>query len=409
VDRQLADLENSREAKLTMDRRKFLRYGVATIPVGLGLLFRQNIFDVLKSLEAPKPGRFIFSPSMQRSGSNTLCSLIDLETLKVHDIEVPLSQAHSAVFDPKNPDRVFIFDATGPSACEVSLSRRRCERVLGNAEKNTFGGHGVFLGGTLFTGEARPNGEGRIVGRDSETLNIVSDFPTGGMYPHEIGLSPDKKYFVVMNEGGGKGDAYRFSNLTFVDVKTGMVYSHAESRIRGQKFRHFTISKNGDVCVAAKITEFDKKFSPAHAQDLFSRKEFRAAYEYTNSMMRYLPTPLYFFQKTGLAEFDVVPDAGIFQKMRDSNSIAINEEKNIIGVSHSGGHMVTFWDAAKRTEIQKHDFGDSVPRGIIYHPGQNCFFLHTMNHELFKFSDPLRPPERVADVRLLGFAHLTIV
>ena len=397
-----------------MSRRLFLLTGL-TVPIGLMLSCSRS---PLKGLDNPisraKPAlanssKYVFSPSGFPSGSNTICSILDLTTQEIFQIDIPLTQAHSAVFHPEDPDIAIIFDTLGPLACEVSISKRKCSRTFSPTAGNYFGGHGVFLSPEIFiSSEVKQGAEGRIIGRDFRTLTTVFDYASGGYSPHQIGLSADNKYIVAANEGvKGKIDPHGYSNISKIDVNNGKILEKISSENFSEKFRHFTLAKSGNICIAAKIIEMDKSFSISHLNELYKEHKFKEQYDYQNKMTHYMPTPAIFIPGNQVVAEYATPSEDLFIKMRDTNSICEDETRNIICLSHSLGNILSFWDANKKQPIHTTQT-DFAPRGIVFDSTRDCYFVHTIDQKIHRIDGKTLEPTKITSGSFLGSAHLTV-
>lgn len=106
-------------------------------------------------------------------------------------------------------------------------------------------------------------GQGVITVRNaqSNTYDILQEFPSYGAGPHEVTLSTDQNYMIVANGGiKTRPDTGRkklnldsmHSSLTFIERSTGKLMRHVylPEQQRYNSIRHLTVSKEGIVFAA---------------------------------------------------------------------------------------------------------------------------------------------------------------
>lgn len=126
-------------------------------------------------------------------------------------------------------------------------------------------GHSIYSldGEWLFTSESDyTTGKGKIVVRDSTSLNVVNIFPSYGIGPHEIKMLPDSHILVVANGGllthpdsGRKVlnlDSMD-SSLTYIDSRNGELISQHRVAETKASIRHFDIADDGTVAFGMQV------------------------------------------------------------------------------------------------------------------------------------------------------------
>ncbi len=154
-------------------------------------------------------------------------------------------------------------------------------------------GHACFSadGRVLLTTEADiKNGQGLIVLRDTDTWRVLSQFPSGGVGPHELAILPDGKTLVVANGGilthpkqGRKklNLSTMRSNLAYIDIACGKILGEFQTPEPKASIRHLAVADDGAVVFASqlqrdvaghdRIVPLGGVHRPAAAMHLFAR------------------------------------------------------------------------------------------------------------------------------------------
>ena len=174
-------------------------------------------------------------------------------------------RGHAICQHPQQP-HIVVMSARRPglTGLEVNLLTGQ-SRTFHSPANHHMQGHSWFSadGLWLFTTESNyHSGDGRITVRDSSTLQLVDNFPSHGIGPHEIRLMPDGKTLVVANGGllthpdSGRSvlnpDTMR-STLSYIDSHNGRLIS--EHRVPDNKasIRHFDIADDGSVAFGMQV------------------------------------------------------------------------------------------------------------------------------------------------------------
>ena len=229
---------------------------------------------------------------------------------------------------------------------EVNLVTGQVEAAVDcQADRHLFG-HGCFSadGKKLFTTEADlKTGQGKIVVRDSNTYQPITEYDSYGIGPHEIKLMSDQITLVVANGGihtrpetGRKklNLVSMFSTLTYIDSRTGKLLEAISVEEPKSSIRHLDVAQDGSVAIAIQL----QRKAAGHNNIV----------ALTGVHQRGKSIRLFDAPETLLA------------KMNDYvGSVAINNQTRIAGFACPKGNLVAFWDMDKGNLVGYHAFNDA--------------------------------------------------
>ena len=191
-----------------------------------------------------------------------------------------------------------------------------------------FYGHGLFApdGERLFTTENDfATRRGMIVCRSARTLEVIGEFPSGGIGPHQIKLLGDN--LMAVANGGIRThpdhprrklnlDSMR-PNLTLVGTRNGEVAHQAAPADARSSIRHMDVTADGDIVLGLQHE------GPPTADSALVLLYGRAA-----GKLAALPVPL-----------------SLQRRMKQyTASVCVDPASNHAMVTCPRGHAVTFWD-----------------------------------------------------------------
>lgn len=343
---------------------------------------------------------------MNTIDSGTALGVFDHASEKIFDIALPMDQQHSALVHPQNSENIFVFDLAAPKACLVNLATQS-HRSFSALPGYVFGGHGALSANNLLwtTETAIHGGDGLVVARDANTLEVVAHYSSGGKIPHEISFIPEKNILVVGNEGLQKSSAV--SNLSFIDPESGLIQNKVESNNITHSFRHFVYApQSNSIAIAARNVALDQSYDSRVWREIFMQKKFREAYAYRRSKEIYNTAPMYYYEMANQKLKTIHPDKQIENQMAGTNSICLDKEKQIAAITHAAGNLVTFWDMKSQELLHAHSTGKESPRGIVFSKAKNCYYLQTYGGNFYRMADIATPPTLIAGANLKGFSHI---
>lgn len=237
-----------------MQRRQFLLATASIAVLGsIGAMFGYSI--------TPKSGnikRLIVSAAKHKNGQYFVIAATPSGHV-VSQTQLP-KRAHDTLSLTNKSNHVLVF-ARRPDtfAIEVNVITGEITRTFKSQKGRHFYGHGALSqdGRFLFTTENDfVTNRGLIVVRDTQNYQVVSEFNSGGIGPHQIKIMPGGNQLVVAN--GGIQTHPRFPrmklnidtmapNLAYLDVESGEVVDTFTPPHHQQSIRHIDVNEDGVV------------------------------------------------------------------------------------------------------------------------------------------------------------------
>lgn len=309
--------------------------------------------------------KMLYSASTNPLGINQL-SQWSLDSQHVQHFAIPF-RAHDVLPMPDH-QRVIAFGRRPEMQCVVvDIHNQQTTPILAT-EGRHFYGHGCLSAdnSTLFTTENEYDEARGVIGiRDAKTLQVIGEYDTYGVGPHDIHLMPDGKTLVVANGGIETHPDYGRRKLNLETMQPSLVYIDVEN---GQKLaeyrlddhqlsiRHLSVSDNGDVGVA---TQFQG--------DLYRRQ----------------PSILAAWQPSG-GELEALPIAEQTTKairgyMAD---LAFDPKQNVLAVTAPQGNQLTLWDLQSKQLLST--LAIPEPSGISYLAESECFLVSSAKGGIYE-------------------------
>lgn len=255
-------------------------------------------------------------------------------------------RGHGLCQNPINPEQVIMF-ARRPGNYGIRLNTLSGE-VDGKFhcdDDHYMHGHGCFSadGKKLFSTESSiSSGKGKIAIRDSENLELIGEFESYGIGPHEIKLMPDGHTLVVANGGllthpnSGRKilnlDTMR-STLSYIDSLTGELISEHTVVESKASIRHIDVAEDGTVAMGLQV----------------QRK----------AMNNNEPTTLAAIHKVGQDVQLLKAPENLTLKLHDyMGSVAVNSATRIAAFTSPKGDLALFWHLDDLTLQGYHAFHD---------------------------------------------------
>lgn len=318
---------------MAMKRRQFIQ-GLAITGMGIPLfsmMVNAKPQSRFISAQGAKEGEFGIALGQSEQPINTLSTSF---------------RGHSVLQHEKKPDTVLMFARRpGYQVVEVNYENISIKTAFDVTQGYNLQGHGSFTtdGQYLFTTENdNETGQGFVSVRDGNNYQLLDQFSTQGIGPHELKVLPDGKTLVVANggiltrpeTGRQKHNLTDMdSNLSYIDLNSGKVIDQFKVDEDKSSIRHLDITNDGSVVFAMQ----NQRDAMSH-----SRTVSLAGVHHPNAAIELLKEP-----------------EAIFHKMNDyMGSIAISHKSRIAGFTSPKGNLAAFWHIDSGELINYHRFHD---------------------------------------------------
>ena len=334
---------------MTLSRRVFSQ-GLLKLGIGAGAsapLLSHSAFDSLfgSGWFSSKTNNEYWLSAQGRDSENYSLGWIDPK-LESSDTVATKFRGHGLCQNPAKPEQVIMFSRRpGTQGIRLNITTNEQDGHFDCAEDRHMHGHGCYSadGRLLFCAETKiSTGEGKITVRDSETFELVNEFSSFGIGPHEIALMPDGFTIAVANGGllthpdsGRKilNLASMRSTLSYIDSRDGKLISEYLLPETKASIRHLDVAEDGTVAIALQV----QRKAMAHDE----------------------LTPLAAIHKPG-QEIKVLeaPEA-LMVKLNDyMGSVAIHNETRLAAFTSPKGDLAMFWHLDDLTLQGYHAFHD---------------------------------------------------
>lgn len=307
-----------------------------------------------------------FSPPEQKEYD--VISLLSIADQKLRVVRAPKIDAHGVAQHPNQSHLALVFGQATQKSLLIDTREGRILKVFSSSKGRNFYGHGQYTpdGRRFYATEyEREGNSGAIVIRDAEDFRELGVFPSHGLNPHEIYLTPDYKTAVIANQGrAATPDSQPLdASLTYVDVASGKLLHKIETQHHSTQFGHLAVDRDGSVVIGA-----DHKL------------EMVKGTGGAKSKYRHLPTPLIFggIGKATIERFPLAQE--IKARTLNSLSLAISEPARSVAISYTEGHSVHVWS------LKNHSLRGilpiRLPLGVAAIDGGKYFAINTVESEL---------------------------
>ncbi|REL27801.1 DUF1513 domain-containing protein [Thalassotalea euphylliae] len=271
-------------------------------------------------------------------------------------------RGHQVIDVPNKANKVLAFARRpGNWLVEIdALTGEISQQFTTETHHHSFG-HGCFSadGRYLFTTEhayteqlpAKPV-HGKIVVRDSRNYQVIAEYDSGGVGPHQCELMPDGKTLVIANGGiythpkqprKKLNLATMAPNLSYMDIATGKIIASYQPNHFQSSIRHLAVASTGQVIMGIQQQNKQGLIEP-----------LILSHQGENQL-----TPMQ-------ANEDIWRQFNHY-----TASVCINDEGTIAAISSPRGDITSYWQLSDLTLLAKHKYRDGA--GVSYH--QNEFVL----------------------------------
>ncbi len=239
-----------------ISRRKFLA-GLA----GVGAIGAVTTLPFTKLFNGKT--QWLVSAASDKKG-NFFVAAFDLSGQLISKVTLP-ARGHEVIAIKSKPGHALVFARRpGDYVLEVDFTRGVVVQEFKGAPENRFYGHGILVDNDniLVTAENDYQaGRGLIVLRDSKTQQVLEQYDSGGVGPHQIALMPSSQgkqgNKIVIANGGIQTHpeqarkklnlATMKPNLAYMELDSGQVVDKFELDNHHLSIRHLDVSDKGKV------------------------------------------------------------------------------------------------------------------------------------------------------------------
>ena len=308
-------------------RRKFL-LGLTSIG-GIGAISSLNTFtDIPLTALFSAQQQWLVSCGKDRQG-NFFVAAFDLSGKLINRIPLP-TRGHDVIAMPSKPGHALVF-ARRPGQFIFEVDFRQgsiIKRVNVESERRLYG-HGVLIDNDrllLTTENDFQQAKGLIVIRDTTNYQVVGQYDSGGVGPHQLAVMPNTngKQIVIANGGiqthpehGRKklNLATMQPNLAYMSLPSGKIEDTFELANKHLSIRHLDVSSTGKVV---------------------------AGLQYQGRLNDEVPLAI---SHHGEAELSVLnAEQSIWRSMKHyTSSVCINSDYNTVAITCPRANLVTYW------------------------------------------------------------------
>jgi len=308
-------------------RRKFL-LGLTSLG-GIGAISSLNTFtDLPLTALFSAQQQWLVSCGKDKQG-NFFAAAFDLSGKLISQIPLP-ARGHDVIAMPSKPGHALVF-ARRPGQFIFEVDFRQgsiVKRVNVESERRLYG-HGVLIDNDrllLTTENDYQLARGLIVLRDTTNYQVVGQYDSGGVGPHQLAVMPNSngKQIVIANGGiqthpehGRKklNLATMQPNLAYMSLSSGQIDDIFELSNKHLSIRHLDVSSNGKVV---------------------------AGLQYQGRPNDEVPLAI---SHHGEAQLSVLnAEQSIWRSMKHyTSSVCINSDKNTVAITCPRANLVTYW------------------------------------------------------------------
>jgi hypothetical protein len=308
-------------------RRKFL-LGLTSLG-GIGVISSLNTFtDIPLTALLSSQQQWLVSCGKDRQG-NFFVAAFDLSGKLISQIPLP-ARGHDVIAMPSKPGHAVVF-ARRPGQFIFEVDFRQgsiIKRVNVGLERRLYG-HGVLIDndGLLLTTENDYQlARGLIVVRDTTNYQVVGQYDSGGVGPHQLAVMPNSngKQIVIANGGiqthpehGRKklNLATMQPNLAYMSLPSGQIDDTFELANKHLSIRHLDVSSSGKVV---------------------------AGLQYQGRPNDEVPLAISHHGEAQLSALNA--EQSTWRSMKHyTSSVCINSDNNTVAITCPRANLVTYW------------------------------------------------------------------
>jgi len=288
--------------------------------------------------------RHWFVSACSNNNNEHFVAAFDLDGNIISQIKLP-ARGHDAIAIPDKPGHALIFARRpGTFILEVDFTRGIISQEITAASNSHFYGHGVISAKhkVLLTSENDfASGEGRIVVRDTKHYQVVDQYHSGGIGPHQLALMPDGDSLVIANGGIQTHPAQprkklnidtMAPNLSYLTISSGEITHSLALDNHQLSIRHLAVSKQGKVIAGLQYQGPKNDLVPL------------AISHHGESTLQYLSA-----------------SESIWRRMNQyTASVCVNDQHELVAISCPRADMITYWSLTTGEYLRSEKFADGA-------------------------------------------------
>ena len=180
--------------------------------------------------------------------------------IMITDLEGKILFEHDLIFfphaifqHPLHPGMLLMTNKSGASAAMIDMDQERKPKYFQPSAKSVFYGHSAFLpdGKSFVSTEKLTDSRGKLVIRDTRTLNVIQEYIVPGYGPHDCHLMKDGKTLAVGIDGiqGEEKNLKKngHSGIYFLDLNNGKILGYSPLEDDELSMGHFVITSDNDI------------------------------------------------------------------------------------------------------------------------------------------------------------------
>jgi len=375
-----------------MNRRKFLLGlgGISAMGTA-GLIGSVNSLPLVDVFRQKK--QWLVSACNDKQG-NFFAAAFDLQGQLINKVPLP-ARGHEVIALSSKPGHALIFARRpGNYVLEVDFNTGAVVSQVSVSPEQRFYGHGALTDNDnilLTTENDYQRGKGVIVIRDRHTGQILEQYDSGGIGPHQLAMMPatniNDRQIVIANGGiqTHPQQARKKLNLTtmqpnlaYMDINSGKVVDSFALENKQLSIRHLAVSKKGKVI---------------------------AGMQYQGVSTDEVPLAISHHGESQLQPLQA--DSNIWRNMKQyTASICINDAENCVAISCPKASLLTFWQLDNGKFISSHKLKDGAGLTLV----DNAFIASTGRGRIIAQSNPLNNYIKMADFASLRWDnHMTVI
>lgn len=370
-----------------ISRRKFL-LGLGGIGA-VGVIGAVNTTPVTLLLSGEK--HWLVSGCSDKKGKFFVAAF-DLEGRLINKVALP-ARGHGVIAMKSKPGHALIFARRpGNYVLEVDFNRGEVVSNIAVSAGQRFYGHGILIENDsilLTTENDYQQGKGLIVLRDRKSQQIIEQYDSGGIGPHQLAVMPNSNdQQIVIANGGIKTHPEQARkklnlnsmqpNLAYMALGSGQIEGKFELENKQLSIRHLDVSAQGKVV---------------------------AGLQYQGASTDEVPLAISHHGEDQLSLLKA--DTNTWRSMKQyTASVCINSKKNTVAITCPKADLITFWKLDSNEFITSHKLKDSAGATLI----EDSFIASTGRGRIISHRDPLKSYQVNADFDDLRWDnHMTAI